>query len=207
MGAEIPVKQRAKRPNKSEMEKRLADVFRLRLEGAGILNLLEYIREKELEPGSCWFLEPGEKPLSLRSIEHYIEQTNKQVREAFSKDRERILIEHRSRREWLYLKSVSVGDGENPDYRAALAILQDQARSRGFTPAAKRPIRMAIPAPLTSSPTKSFKRSFAIVDESKTYAGMCGFIRVYQSFGEERTHGRRCHGVHGTFSPHFREAK
>ena len=131
MGAETPVKQRAKRPNKSEMEKRLADVFRLRLEGAGILNLLEYIREKELEPGSCWFLEPGEKPLSLRSIEHYIEQTNKQVREAFSKDRERILIEHRSRREWLYLKSVSVGDGENPDYRAALAILQDLAKIEG----------------------------------------------------------------------------
>lgn len=98
-------------------------VAELVLMGCQFRQINESIREEEANPESgIWFAQ-GLAPLSRRTILNYIEKANAQISETVQRNSAKIFDKHISRREWLYLKTVSVG--AVPDYRAALAILQD----------------------------------------------------------------------------------
>ena len=60
-----PAKRQA---SKAKVLLRLTELWRIRLDGAGILDVTEYVREQEQTEGSPWKLEAGQKPLSRRTV-------------------------------------------------------------------------------------------------------------------------------------------
>jgi hypothetical protein len=54
--------ERPKKPTKTTVQLRAEEILRIRLDGAEMWDVREYVREKEKEPGSAWELPPGGKP-------------------------------------------------------------------------------------------------------------------------------------------------
>jgi hypothetical protein len=52
------------KPTKAQVEARVTEILRIRLDGAEMWDVREYVREKEKEEGSVWQLAEGQKPLS-----------------------------------------------------------------------------------------------------------------------------------------------
>ena len=50
-----------KQPTKAQVEARVTEIVRIRLDGAEIWDVREYVREKEQEGGSPWQLAEGQK--------------------------------------------------------------------------------------------------------------------------------------------------
>src|SRR5215813_6549926 len=101
-----------KRPHasKAQVELRLTEIVRVRLDGAKEWDVSEYVREEEQKDGSPWKVQDGETPLSDRQIRRYIERADRLIAESTDKDRERLLTRHLARRENLFGKAVNAGD-------------------------------------------------------------------------------------------------
>jgi hypothetical protein len=118
--------------DKALVARRIDDVLRIRLDGAQFWDVREYVREREKEPGSAWFLPEGEGPLSDSQIRRYQQQADKLVYESHERSRKKLFRRHLAQRRHLYGRAVTTGD-----IRTALACAQDEARLLGLYPPAK----------------------------------------------------------------------
>jgi hypothetical protein len=59
------------RANKQQVKARAAELVRIVLDGAMSLDIEEYIREKERDPESVWFVPQGETPLGYSQVRRY----------------------------------------------------------------------------------------------------------------------------------------
>ena len=115
------------RANKLKTEARVAELVRVILDGAQSFDLVEFVREQEKEPASCWFVAEGEKPLSYAMIRRYAVRAEEVIFKSIRTTPKRRLRLHLAKRRNLYAKSVSAGD-----YRSALAILDSEAKLEGL---------------------------------------------------------------------------
>jgi hypothetical protein len=120
------------RATKALVEARTAEILRIILDGAETWDFCEFVREKEQEQGSAWFLAEGEKPMSYSQIRRYAVRAEKLIRDSARTSAKRLLRRHMAQRRNLYAKAVNQGD-----IRAAASILKDLAELQGLYPAAK----------------------------------------------------------------------
>ena len=123
------MKGRKAKASKATVELRLREVLRIRLDGAGIWDVTEYVAEQEATEGSPWKLAEDEKPLSRRQIERYVQRADRLIAESTRESRKRSVRRHLARRERMYGAAMNAGD-----VRTALAVLQDEAQLRGLYP-------------------------------------------------------------------------
>jgi hypothetical protein len=126
-----PPRQKAK-ASKAQMMLRTVEVLRIRLDGAKLWDVSEYVREQEQTDGSPWKLAEGEKPLTERQIARYVQRADAMIALSTRESRKRSLARHLARREALYAKAANAGD-----VNTALAVLRDDAKLRGLYPPAK----------------------------------------------------------------------
>ena len=113
-----------------EVQARVNDALRIRLDGAEFWDLREFVREKEKDDGSAWHLGPGQNPLSDGQIRRYQQWADEVIEESGERSRRKLLRRHAAKRRNLYAKAVLTGD-----YRTALACLSDEAKLLGLYPA------------------------------------------------------------------------
>jgi hypothetical protein len=106
---------------------RVTEVYRIRLAGAKLLDVQEYVREQEQTDGSAWKLADGDKPLSEAQICVYIKRADDAIAASTKESRKRSLVKNLARREDLYAKAVNAGD-----IRTALAVADSEAKLRGL---------------------------------------------------------------------------
>jgi hypothetical protein len=116
---------------KAQIQARVEEVLRIRLDGAEFWDVREYAREKEQEKGSAWELPEGGKPLSDGQLWRYIRRADKLMAESCRASRQKLIRRHQAQRRNLYAKAVSAGDT-----RTALAVLADLAKLQGLYPSA-----------------------------------------------------------------------
>jgi hypothetical protein len=117
----------AARATKAQVQARVEDVLRIRLDGAEFWDVREWAREQEQKPGSAWERKDGAKPLSDGQLWRYIGMADKLIAESCRASRKKLLRRHLAQRRNLYAKAVSAGD-----YRAALAAARDEAELLGL---------------------------------------------------------------------------
>ncbi len=117
---------------KAQVEARVTELLRIRLDGAEFWDVREYAREKEQEEGSPWQLAEGQKPLSDGQLWRYLARVDRLIAESCRASRKKLLRRHLAQRRALYAKAVSQGD-----IRGALACVRDEAELQGIYPPAK----------------------------------------------------------------------
>jgi hypothetical protein len=125
------------KPTKAQVEARVDEILRIRLDGAEIWDVREYVREKEVEDGSPWKLAEGQKPLSDSQLWRYIARADKAIAESCRASRKKLLRRHLAQRRNLFGKALSAGD-----YRAALAAVESEARLQGLFDTTARPAKL-----------------------------------------------------------------
>jgi hypothetical protein len=131
------------------MEARVTEILRVRLDGAEIWDVREYVREQEQTDGSPWKLDEGQRPLSDSQLWRYIARADKLAAEGCRASRKKLLRRHLAQRRNIVGKAMSAGD-----YRAALAALRDEAELLNLYP----PKRIA---PVTPDGTKAWQPALA----------------------------------------------
>jgi hypothetical protein len=114
---------------KVQTEQRVSEVLRIRLDGAEIWDLREYVREKEQVAGSPWKLADGQTSLSDSQLWRYIAKADQLITDSCRTSRKKLIRRHLVQRRNLYAKAVSAGD-----YRSALAAARDEAELQGLYP-------------------------------------------------------------------------
>jgi hypothetical protein len=117
---------------RAQVQARVEEVLRIRLDGAEFWDVREYAREKEKEPGSAWELQPKAKPLSDGQLWRYIARADQLIAECCRASRKKLLRRHLAQRRNLYAKAMSAGD-----YHTALAAARDEAELQGLYPPRK----------------------------------------------------------------------
>ncbi len=115
-----------------QKRRRVEEVLKIRLDGAEIWDVREYVREKEQEKGSLWELPPDGKPLSDSQLWRYMADADKLIAESCRASRKKLIRRHLAQRRNLFAKAVSAGD-----YRTGLAIGKDKAELEGLYPPQK----------------------------------------------------------------------
>jgi hypothetical protein len=108
---------------------RLLEIVRIRLDGAKLWDVSEYVREQEQTEGSPWKLADGDKPLSERQIARYVRRADDTIAVSTRERRRQALVKQLARREHMYAKAMNAGD-----VRTALAVAQDEAKLRNLYP-------------------------------------------------------------------------
>jgi hypothetical protein len=114
---------------KAQVEARVTELLRIRLDGAEFWDVREYVREREQEDGSPWRLAEGQKPLSDSQLWRYLARVDRLIAASCRASRKKLLRRHLAQRRALYAKAVSQGDT-----RAALACVRDEAELLGLYP-------------------------------------------------------------------------
>jgi hypothetical protein len=127
-----PKKAKKHKPTKAQVSQRVDEILRIRLDGAALIDVREYVREAEARDGSPWKLDEGQKPLSDSQLWRYIARADKLMTEECRADREKLLGRHLAQRRNLYAKAVLAGD-----YRAALAAADSEAKLLNLFPATR----------------------------------------------------------------------
>jgi hypothetical protein len=109
-----------KKPTKAEVNARIEEILRIRLDGAELWDIREYVREMEGKEGSPW---KSDKPLSDSQLYRYIARTDRLIAESCRSSRKRLMRRHLAQRRNLFAKAVNTGD-----LRTALAVAADEAR-------------------------------------------------------------------------------
>jgi hypothetical protein len=130
--ASRPKKRAAVQPTKPVLRRRIDEILRIRLDGAERWDVCEYVREKEKEEGSVWFLAPGQEPLSDSSLWRYISHAEKAIQQSTDQGRKVMRKNHVAKRRNIYAKAVL-----SADYRTALACLDSEAKLLGLYPSSK----------------------------------------------------------------------
>jgi hypothetical protein len=108
---------------------RLLEIVRIRLDGAKLWDVSEYVREQEQTDGSPWKLADGDKPLSERQIARYVRRADDTIAVSTRERRRQSLVKQLARRDHMYAKAMNAGD-----VRTALAVAQDEAKLRNLYP-------------------------------------------------------------------------
>jgi hypothetical protein len=120
------------KPSKATVQLRVDEILRIRLDGAELWDVREYVREQEQKEDSPWKLAEGDKPLSDSQIARYIQRADMLVAESCKVSRKKLFRRHLAQRRNLYAKAVSQGD-----MRTALACVRDEAELLGLYPEKK----------------------------------------------------------------------
>jgi hypothetical protein len=120
------------RADKAQVARRIDDILRIRLDGAEFWDVREFVREKEKEQRSAWFLAEGEEPLSDGQIRRYQQKADRLMLQSHERNRKKLLRRHLAQRRNLYARATTTGD-----IRTALAVLQDEAKLEGLYPPQK----------------------------------------------------------------------
>src|SRR5262249_20399683 len=117
------------RATKKQVEARVTEILRCLLDGAEVWDLVDFVRKREAEAGSCWTVKEGAKPLGYSMIRRYAARAEKLYQESCRGSRKKLIRRHLARRRHLYRKAVSQGDT-----KAALAAIRDEAELLGLYP-------------------------------------------------------------------------
>jgi hypothetical protein len=142
--------------DKALAARRVDDVLRIRLDGAQFWDVREFVREKEKEPGSAWFLAAGEGPLSDSQIRRYQQKADRLAHESHERSRGRLFRRHLAQRRHLYARATTTGE-----LRTALACLRDEGELLGLYD--RRPGK-APAGPVEKDPEKRLEASLAFWD-------------------------------------------
>jgi hypothetical protein len=115
--------------DKALSARRVHEILCIRLDGAQWWDVLQFVREKEREEGSAWFVPQGAKPLSEAMIRKYQQRADALMLQAHGKSRQRLIRRHLAQRRHLYGKAVLAGEIDT-----ALRVLQDEAKLAGLYP-------------------------------------------------------------------------
>ena len=154
------------------MLQRVEEVLRIRLDGAEFWDVREYVREKELEEGSPWFLEEDRPPLSDSQLWRYVAKADAAIAESCRASSKKLVRRHLAQRRSLYAKAVSAGD-----FRVALAALDSEAELLGLFPPKKKELTGANGSPL--NPEKKPQTAAEIAADLAPYKG--AFAMLYAS--------------------------
>lgn len=117
------------RANKEQIKSRVAELARIMLDGTMNLDIEQFVREREKDPKSLWFVGECEQPMHYATIRRYIGKAEKLIAADCKEDRPKLIQWHIAKRRRLYAGAVRQGDN-----RAALAILDSEARLLGLFP-------------------------------------------------------------------------
>jgi hypothetical protein len=120
------------KPTKATLRQRVDEIYLIRLQGGGGVEIRQYVAEKEAAGEAPWTLPEGGKPLSERSIWRYIERADELIAESAREGRKRRYACHLMQRRHLYSMAVS-----QADVKAALACIRDLAELEGLYPPKK----------------------------------------------------------------------
>ena len=116
-----------------QVQQRIAELLRIRLDGAEIWDICEYVREKveTRDQAGQHIGDPvwGKQPLSESQLYRYLERVKVMVAESCKQERKDLIDEHLAKRRNLYAKAVQQGD-----VRAALAVARDEAELLNLYP-------------------------------------------------------------------------
>lgn len=108
---------------------RVNELLRIRLDGAELYDVREYVHEKQKDPNSCWHNPALTRPLSDATIYRYLRLADDELKKSCRHGRQRMLRLALARRRALYARAVNAGD-----YRTALACARDEAELLGLYP-------------------------------------------------------------------------
>jgi hypothetical protein len=128
---------RRPKASKATVLLRLTEIWRIRLDGASIIDVAEYVAEQEQTDGSPWKLAEGETPLSRRQIERYVQRADQAIAASTRERRRQTLVKHLARREHMYARAMNAGD-----VRTALAVADSEAKLRGLFDVPSRPAKL-----------------------------------------------------------------
>src|SRR5215470_2518617 len=117
---------------KAEVAKRVEEVFKLRLGGANLADVLQYASA----PEQAW-------GVSERQIANYVEAADKLIVEHFDAKVPCLLNRHLLQRDQLFAHAMGAGD-----FRTALAILDSGAKRLGLFPAERHELTGKAGGPL-----------------------------------------------------------
>ena len=107
-------KPKAKKSSVAEVERRVQEVLRIRLDGAALHDVVQYATEMKWD-------------VSERQVSHYIRRADDLLVERNDRNRKRLMARHCAQRESLYARSVN-----GADYRTALAVADSLAKLQGL---------------------------------------------------------------------------
>ncbi|HEX5273161.1 MAG TPA: hypothetical protein VFW33_21845 [Gemmataceae bacterium] len=142
---------------KAQVEARVTELLRIRLDGAEFWDIREYVREKEQEDGSLWRLAEDQKPLSDSQLWRYLARVNQAIAQSSRASRKKLIRQHQAQRRALYAKAVAQGD-----IRAALACKRDEAELLGLYPSADDELKRL---------AEALRKELAEVKEAKRESG------------------------------------
>jgi hypothetical protein len=114
----MTAKKTKTKATEAQIRQRVEELLRLRLDGAELWTICEYVREKVEAKDPVW----GIAQLSNSQIYRYLEKVDEQIAESCKGARNKHFRRHLAQRRSLYARAVNAAD-----YRAALAILRDEA--------------------------------------------------------------------------------
>jgi hypothetical protein len=126
----------AKHADKALAARRVDDILRIRLDGAQWWDVREFVREKEKEQGSAWFVAEGEEALSDSQIRRYQTRADTLMMRSHERSRKKLFRRHLAQRRNLFARAVRTGDTAT-----ALRVLQDEAELCGLYPAKRHEVR------------------------------------------------------------------
>jgi hypothetical protein len=124
----------ARKATKAETQKRVDEVFQLRLHGAELPDLVQFSSEK------AWNIGP-------RQLRKYIAKADRLMTEILNRNREQLFGRHVLQRRAIFARCMKIND-----YKTALQVLRDEAQLEGMyaptkisptTPDGKRPYQPA----------------------------------------------------------------
>jgi hypothetical protein len=158
--------------DKALVQRRVDDLLRIRLDGAQWWDIREFVREKEQEQGSAWFLAEGEEPLSDSQIRRYQQKADKLVYESHERSRRKLFRRHLAQRRNLFARAATSGE-----LSVALAVLKDEAELLGLYPPKKV-------APTDPSGKKPYEGGMSDADRAAALAALYGrMARLGQGAG------------------------
>jgi hypothetical protein len=116
---------------------RVREVVRIRLSGAKLWDVSEYVSEAEQTDRSPWQLADGQTPLTERQIARYVEKADAIIAESTRESRKRSVVKHLARRQEMYSRAMNAGD-----VRTALAVCDSEARLQGLFDVPSRPAKL-----------------------------------------------------------------
>jgi hypothetical protein len=125
--------------DKATAERRVNDLLAIVLDGAQGWDVFQYVREKEAEEGSVWFVLQGATPLSDGMIRKYLTRAYRLMESAHEKSRRRLFRRHVARLNHLYARATTAGE-----LSVARAVLRDLAEMQRLLPRPEDELRREV---------------------------------------------------------------
>ncbi len=118
--------------SKALAEQRVTELLSILLDGAQSWDAFQFVRTKEKEDGSAWFVARDATPLSDAMIRKYLGRAYKLMESAHEKSRKRLFRRHVARLNHLFGRATTTGE-----LSVARAVLRRPSRDSALVPAAR----------------------------------------------------------------------